>query len=270
MPKKSAPNPPNTPNESNLGALAHNGTMSDEFGWRVFRIMSEFVEGFQFLRNLENTVSFFGSARFPENEHHYREARRLGKMLGKAGYTIVTGGGPGIMEAGNRGAHEVGAQSVGLNIQLPMEQRINPYVTASRAFHYFFTRKVMLSYAAQAYVFFPGGFGTLDELGEMLVLVQTKKIEPIPIILVGRDYWKPFLKWVRMNMLQQHKAISEDDLEILHLAKDVDEAYEIITGAKMCKVGDRSCWYRLPGQHTGHEEMGKMKKPRAGKHKGKK
>lgn len=258
--KKTSAKTPASSSEAPLKEAMHKNGMSDEFGWRVFRIMSEFVEGFQFLRNLENTVTFFGSARFPEKEHHYKEARKLGKMLGKAGYTVVTGGGPGIMEAGNRGAFEAGGQSVGLNIQLPMEQRINPYVTSSTAFHYFFTRKVMLSYSAQAYVFFPGGFGTLDELGEMLVLVQTKKIAPLPIILVGLDYWKPFLKWVRMNMLQQHKAISKEDLDILHLAKDVDEAYEIIVDSKMCDPSDRKCLYKLPGEHTGHEQKGKIKK----------
>lgn len=265
--RKATPKIPNSGYETPLASAVKQNGMSDEFGWRVFRIMSEFVEGFQFLRNLENTVSFFGSARFPENEHHYKEARKLGSMLGKAGYTIVTGGGPGIMEAGNRGAFEVGAKSVGLNIQLPMEQRINPYVTSSTAFHYFFTRKVMLAYAAQAYVFFPGGFGTLDELGELLVLVQTKKIEPIPIILVGRDYWKPFLKWVRMNMLQQHKAISQEDLDILHLATDVEQAYKIIVKSKMCTPADRACWHGLPGEHTGHEHGMKHKKRKAPKKK---
>jgi len=263
MPKKSSsrkpsPKVPATELERTLNEAVHNQGMSDEFGWRVFRIMSEFVEGFQFLRRLENTVTFFGSARFPENEHHYKEARRLGKMLGEAGYTIVTGGGPGIMEAGNRGAYEVGAKSVGLNIQLPMEQRVNPYVKRSTAFHYFFTRKVMLSYSAQAYVFFPGGFGTLDELGEMLVLVQTKKIEPLPIILVGHDYWKPFLKWVRTNMLEQHKAIKPEDREILHLAKNVEEAFDIIIRSKMCPSTNHECWYGrgMPGNHTGHEDGG--------------
>jgi hypothetical protein len=224
--------------------------MSDEFGWRIFRIMSEFVEGFQFLKGLENTVSFFGSARFPEDEHHYKEARQLGKMLGKAGYTIVTGGGPGIMEAGNRGAVEAGAPSVGLNIQLPKEQRTNPYVKRSVAFHYFFTRKVMLSYAAQAYVFFPGGFGTLDELTELLTLVQTKKIEPIPIILVGKDYWRPFIDWMEKSMLRHHRSIEKKDLEIFRLVSGVQEAYDIIVRAKMCKTGDRACWLEIPGRHT--------------------
>lgn len=234
-------------------------SMSDEFGWRIFRIMSEFVEGFQFLSELKNTVSFFGSARFPEDEHHYREAVDLARLLGKAGYTVVTGGGPGIMEAANRGASEAGAESIGLNILLPKEQRINKYVRRSVAFHYFFTRKVMLSYAAQAYVFFPGGFGTLDELSELITLVQTKKIEPIPIILVGKDFWLPFHQWIEHNMLRWHRTIDKKDLEIYHIVDNIQEAYAIITRAKMCKTGDRACWLDVPGHHTGHEEGGKKR-----------
>jgi len=228
-------------------------SMSDEFGWRIFRIMSEFVNGFEFLKNLDNTVSIFGSARFPEDEHHYIEARQLAKMLAREGYTIVTGGGPGIMEAANRGALEGGGNSVGLNIQLPMEQRINPYVKQSVAFHYFFTRKVMLSYSAQAYVYFPGGFGTLDELSELLVLIQTKKIEPIPIILVGKDFWGPFINWVEKSMLRHHRAVSKQDMKIFHLVNNVSEARDIIVQSKRCKTGDRKCWLNVPGQHTKHD-----------------
>ncbi len=217
--------------------------ISDEFGWRIFRIMAEFVDGFQLIRSLNKTVSFFGSARFDENDHHYKEARELAQKLGKAGYTIVTGGGPGIMEAGNRGAMEVKAQSVGLNIELPQEQRLNPYTTRSQGFHYFFTRKVMLSYAAQAYVFFPGGFGTLNELTELLMLVQTKKIDPLPVILVGKDFWRPFMKWVEEHIYQNHNAIDKSDMSIYHLAQDVEEAYQIINNIEICPPNAVKCWY---------------------------
>jgi hypothetical protein len=217
--------------------------ISDEFGWRIFRIMAEFVDGFQLIRGLNKTVSFFGSARFEEDDHHYKEARELAQKLGKAGYTIVTGGGPGIMEAGNRGAMEVKAQSVGLNIELPQEQRLNPYTTRSQGFHYFFTRKVMLSYAAQAYVFFPGGFGTLNELTELLMLVQTKKIDPLPIVLVGKDFWRPFMKWVEEHIYQNHNAIDKADMSIYHLAQNVEEAYQIISSIDVCPPNASKCWY---------------------------
>jgi uncharacterized protein (TIGR00730 family) len=226
------------------------GTLSDQFGWRIFRIMAEFVDGFELIQSLKNTVSFFGSARFDENEHHYKEARELAKMLGKAGYTIVTGGGPGIMEAANRGAQEVGAGSVGLNIQLPQEQALNAYVTRSQGFHYFFTRKVMLSFAAQAYVFFPGGFGTLNELSELLMLVQTRKIDPLPIVLVGKDFWRPFLKWVEDDVLGQHDAIDKKDLGIFHLVQDVTEAYQIITSVDLCPPNASKCWYGYEPRHV--------------------
>ena len=222
---------------------------SDEFGWRIFRIMAEFVDGFQLIRTLHKTVSFFGSARFDENDHHYKEARDLAQKLGKAGYTVVTGGGPGIMEAGNRGAMDVKAPSVGLNIELPAEQRLNPYTTRSQGFHYFFTRKVMLSYAAQAYVFFPGGFGTLNELTELLMLVQTKKIDPLPIVLVGKDFWSPFMKWIDEHVYQNHKAIDKEDMGIYHLAQSVDEAFEIINSIESCPPNAVKCWYGYQPHH---------------------
>ncbi|HJV32782.1 MAG TPA: TIGR00730 family Rossman fold protein [Patescibacteria group bacterium] len=227
-----------------------NGNMGDQFGWRIFRIMAEFVDGFQLIQGLKNTVSFFGSARFGENDHHYKEAHELALKLGKAGYTIVTGGGPGIMEAGNRGAKEAGAESVGLNIQLPREQRLNPYTTRSQGFHYFFTRKVMLSFAAQAYVFFPGGFGTLDELLELVVLVQTKKIDPLPIVLVGKDFWRPFLQWIEEHVYEKHDAIDKKDLAIMHLAQTVDEAFEIIQSTKLCPPNASKCWYGYQSHHV--------------------
>jgi uncharacterized protein (TIGR00730 family) len=204
----------------------------DSFHWRIFRIMSEFVEGFQFLADYKKTVSFFGSARASEGDPHYKEAAALARRLAEDGFTIITGGGPGIMEAANRGAAEVNLDlSVGLNIELMEEQRRNPYVHRGPGFHYFFTRKVILSYAAQAYIFFPGGFGTLDEFYEMVTLIQTRKIEhdiPVPVILVGKDFWEPLIAWMRDNMFEKHRAIDESDLKLYTLVDTVDEAYEVV------------------------------------------
>ncbi len=184
------------------------------------------------MADLKREVTFFGSARFKETNLHYKEALKLARLLGKAGFTIITGGGPGIMEAGNRGAVETGAESVGLNIQLPTEQRINKYVKKAIGFYYFFTRKVMLSASAQAYVFFPGGFGTADELLELMVLIQTKKTEPIPIVLVGRDFWSGFLRWIEEQMLKKHRAINKEDLKICTLVDSAEEAFKIIVQTK--------------------------------------
>ncbi|KAA0206007.1 TIGR00730 family Rossman fold protein [Candidatus Uhrbacteria bacterium] len=191
--------------------------------------MAEFVEGFEFLSRLEKEVTFFGSARaMPENKY-YKSARELAHRLGKEGFTIITGGGPGIMEAGNRGAFEAGGESIGLDIQLPTEQRRNKYVKQSKGFHYFFTRKVMLSASAQAYIFFPGGFGTMDELFEMVTLIQTGKMsDHVPVILFGKDYWEGMLDWIRKNMMEENHFIEPFELEILRVVDSVDEAYEII------------------------------------------
>lgn len=199
-----------------------------EFSWRVFRIMSEFIEGFQFLAELKREVTVYGSGRFTEKNHHYQEARRLAYLLGKEGFTIVTGGGPGIMEAANRGASDAGSESVGLNIQLPREQRVNRYVKRGMGFYYFFTRKVMLSASAQAYVFFPGGFGTLDEFFEMVTLIQTKKTEHIPIICVGKDFWQSLIDWIYKHVYKIHHAIAREDLDIITIARDVDHAFELL------------------------------------------
>lgn len=212
--------------------LAEMSKFEDSPTWRIFRIMSEFVEGFQFLAGLKKEVSFFGSARFTEENEHYEEARKLAHMLGKEGYTIITGGGPGIMEAGNRGAHEVGAESIGLNIQLPFEQRINKYVKRGIGFHYFFTRKVILSASAQAYVFFPGGFGTLDEFFELITLIQTGKMERIPVVLIGKDYWSPLVVWINKTVYAGHKAIDKEDMDIFHLVDSPKEAVAIIKKSK--------------------------------------
>jgi uncharacterized protein (TIGR00730 family) len=197
--------------------------------WRIFRIMAEFVEGFQFLSTTKKQISVFGSARFPAGSKWYEESVKFGKMLGVQGFTVVTGGGPGIMEAANKGAFEAGAPSVGLNIQLPLEQRINPYVTHSRAFYYFFTRKVMLAASAQAYVFFPGGFGTLDELFEILTLIQTGKSEKIPVVLVGKEYWEPLKGWLKESVYGTYDAIDRIDLDLLRIVDTAEEAFAIVS-----------------------------------------
>ncbi len=197
--------------------------------WRIFRIMAEFVDGFHFISQFEKSVTFFGSARFKENNVHYRAAQKLARMLAKAGYTIVSGGGPGIMEAANKGAAEGGGVSVGLNIQLPFEQRINPYVKRAMAFNYFFTRKVMLAFSASAFVFFPGGYGTLDEAFELITLRQTHKIYPkIPIILVGEDFWGPLCEWLRENATKKHGTIDREELKLWELVDSPEEALAII------------------------------------------
>ncbi|MEK9174925.1 MAG: TIGR00730 family Rossman fold protein [Patescibacteria group bacterium] len=205
----------------------------ESFHWRVFRIMAELVEGFQFLFDFKKTVTFFGSARFTENDHWYGEARKLAQLLAGEGFTVVTGGGPGIMEAGNRGAFEQGGESVGLNIQLPMEQRTNAYVKRGIGFHYFFTRKVMLSYSSWAYVFFPGGFGTLDEFFELITLVQTKKVsDRIPLVIVGREYWTGLLDWVDKIVFKKMLAIDKDDMKLYTMVDTAEEAFEIVKNCK--------------------------------------
>ncbi|MDO8462763.1 MAG: TIGR00730 family Rossman fold protein [bacterium] len=201
--------------------------------WRIFRIMAEFIDGTQFLFDLKREVTFFGSARLAPSHRWYREARKLGAMLGKAGFTIVTGGGPGIMEAANRGAHETGAESVGINIQLPHEQRTNKWVKKSMAFHYFFTRKFVLSVSAQAYIFFPGGFGTLDEMVEMATLIQTKKVPRVPIVLVGREYWSGLHDWMRTHMLSKGmETIESQDLDLMQIVDTAEEAFAIVKKTK--------------------------------------
>ncbi len=165
--------------------------------WRIFRIMSEFVEGFQFLSELKNEITIMGSARLKEGTEFYTIARELGGLLAKNKFTVITGGGPGIMEAGNRGAHEAGGKSVGLNIQLPFEQVLNPYAPKSTSFYYFFTRKVMLTSPANAFVYFPGGFGTFDEFFEVVDSVELGFILPTPIVLVGKKFWEPLVEFLR-------------------------------------------------------------------------
>lgn len=197
--------------------------------WRIFRIMSEFVNGFEILRKYSTAATFFGSARLTPKDPSYKDAELLASKLAKKGYTIITGGGPGIMEAANVGSFKVGGKSVGLNIQLPMEQKLNPYVTESESFHFFFSRKVMLSFASEVYVYFPGGFGTLDELFEVITLIQTEKIQKIPVVLYGKEFWTPLLAVFEKTLLKEYKTISKEDLDLFHLVDSVDDAYEYIT-----------------------------------------
>lgn len=195
--------------------------------------MAEFVEGFTFLSQFEKTVTFFGSAAFPQDNEYCVAARELAGKLATDQYTVITGGGPGIMEAANHGAYEANGESVGINIQIPSEQRTNPWVKKSEAFNYFYTRKVMLAFSAQAYIYFPGGFGTLDELFEMLNLEKTNKIEKhIPIILYGNDFWGPFIEWMRRSLAQHHQTIAEKDLGLLTVVDTVEDAYQVIKTLK--------------------------------------
>ncbi|OGG69999.1 Rossman fold protein, TIGR00730 family [Candidatus Kaiserbacteria bacterium RIFCSPLOWO2_02_FULL_45_11b] len=196
--------------------------------WRVFRIMSEFVQGFEVLRKYGLAATFWGSARLQPNDPYYKAAEELAAKLAKKGFTIISGGGPGIMEASNVGAFKVGGNSIGLNIQLPFEQKLNPYTTESLNFDFFFSRKVMLTFASEVYVYFPGGFGTLDELFEIITLIQTKKIEKLPVILYGRDFWEPLIRFFEKDLLKKYKTISKEDLELFHVTDSVDEAYKYI------------------------------------------
>jgi len=208
------------------------GDFRSSLHWRVLRILSELIEGWQFLADFKMTVTFFGSARFQPGERWYEEARKLGSMLAREGFSVVTGGGPGIMQAGNQGAAEANGESIGLNIQLPLEQRVNPYVKKSTAFHYFFVRKLMLSYSARAYVFFPGGFGTLDEAFEILTLIQTKKIShKIPVVLIGKEFWDPIQKWLYEDIFQKFQAVDKEDLDLYTVVDTAEEAFEIVKNA---------------------------------------
>lgn len=196
--------------------------------WRIFKILAEFIEGFEKLSRIDPAVTVFGSARVKEGDERYTLAREIGNKLAKEGITVLTGGGPGIMEAANRGANDAGGESVGLNIELPFEQHANPYVTKSITFDYFFVRKVMLVKYANAFVVLPGGFGTLDELYESITLIQTGKILPFPIILVGRDYWCGMVDWIHDRMLEDG-YISESDMSLFSVVDTADEVLTIIT-----------------------------------------
>src|SRR5688572_18736512 len=196
--------------------------------WRTLRIMGEFVEGFDALADVGPAVSIFGSARVGRRNRYYGAARRLATALARQGFAIITGGGPGIMEAANRGAKEAGGLSIGCNIELPFEQGLNEYVDLGMEFRYFFVRKMMFVKYAEGFVIFPGGFGTLDELFEALTLIQTGKVEHFPVVLYGKDYWDGMMQWIRDKPLYEEK-VSPEDLDLVTVTSDIDEACEAIT-----------------------------------------
>lgn len=189
----------------------------------------ELKRGFDFIQKYEKSVSFFGSARFPHDNEYSEAAEKLAYKISKElGYAVITGGGPGIMQAANKGAYDAGGDSLGLAIKLPHEQITNPYVKNEVGFYYFFTRKTILTFAAEAYIFFPGGFGTLDEFFEIVTLVQTKKIPQIPIILVGIDYWGPLTQFIDEVVFKELKAVDEHDLHLYKIMDDYDEIIDVI------------------------------------------
>jgi uncharacterized protein (TIGR00730 family) len=202
-------------------------SMSLKESWRLFHIMAEFVEGFENLTSLHPAITFFGSARSHKGEELYENTYELAKLFAKSGFNIITGGGPGVMEAANKGAKEGGAKSVGINIELPFEQKPNPYATIRLNFKYFFIRKVMFLKYAMAYVVMPGGIGTLDEFFEAVTLVQTKKMRPFPIILVGSSYWSGLIDWMKTNLLDTGK-ITKEDLDIFKIMDDPHEIVEYV------------------------------------------
>ncbi|MCX8021365.1 MAG: TIGR00730 family Rossman fold protein [Syntrophorhabdaceae bacterium] len=195
--------------------------------WRLFHILAEFVEGFENLADIQPAVSIFGSARCERCDPLYDKALKLAKVLGKHGFNIITGGGGGVMEAANRGAKEAGVKSVGINIELPFEQKPNPYANIKLSFKYFFIRKVMFIKYAMAFIIMPGGFGTLDECFEAITLVQTKKVKPFPVILVDSSYWKGLIDWLNETVLKQGR-ISPEDMAILKVMDDPEEITDYI------------------------------------------
>jgi len=204
--------------------------------WRIFRIMSEFVEGFEEMAAIGPAVSIFGSARTKPTDHYYKAAEQTAHLLAQTDFAVITGGGPGIMEAGNKGAFEAGGKSIGLNITLPQEQEANRYQTLSLDFHYFYARKVMFVKYASAFICFPGGYGTLDEFFETMTLVQTLKIEAFPIILYGTEFWSGLVGWMRRQLIPRYI-----DMEDVDIFKIVDDPRDVV---KLVKAGVQYHWWR--------------------------
>lgn len=195
--------------------------------WRVLRIMGEFVDGFESLAEVEKAVTIFGSARVQRGEAYYRLGEEVGKVFAKAGYAVITGGGPGLMEAASKGAHENGGQAIGLGIELPHEQGMNEYIDLGIDFHYFFVRKTMFVKYAQAFLALPGGFGTLDELFEAVTLVQTNKIQKFPIVLIGHAYWDDLLKWAKERLANEGMA-SLEEVALMQVVDNAEEALYVV------------------------------------------
>ncbi len=198
--------------------------------WAIFKIMREFVNGYEKMSRIGPCVSIFGSARTKPDNKYYQLAERIARKITESGYGVITGGGPGIMEAGNKGAHLAGGTSVGLNIALPFEQHDNPYIDSDKSidFDYFFVRKVMFVKYSQGFVVMPGGFGTLDELFEALTLIQTNKIDSFPIILVGTEFWSGLFDWIRTTLAEMSRNISPEDINLLHLVDTEEEVLDIL------------------------------------------
>ncbi|MBM4339088.1 MAG: TIGR00730 family Rossman fold protein [Deltaproteobacteria bacterium] len=195
--------------------------------WRMFHIMAEFVEGFDALAQYHPAVSIFGSTRAKPEDEVYQRAERIGQLLAENGFSVITGGGPGVMEAANKGASSAGGKSIGLNIELPLEQKPNPYANITLKYRYFFVRKVMFVKYAVAYIILPGGFGTMDELFESVTLIQTHKIKPFPVILVGSNYWKGLLDWIKEVVVKEGR-VSQEELGIFQLIDDPEEIVKTI------------------------------------------
>jgi hypothetical protein len=206
---------------------SHKDALRDE-SWRIFRIMSEFVESLETMVRVGPAVSVFGSARTPANDRYYQLAVECGRKLVASDFAVITGGGPGIMEAANKGATEAGGTSVGLNIALPMEQLPNPYQNVEVDFRYFFIRKVMFVKYARGFIIFPGGFGTMDEFFESLTLMQTLKVVPFPVVLIGTSFWEGLVQWMRTTLHDKFQSISTEDFDLFHLTDDIDEAVRIV------------------------------------------
>jgi uncharacterized protein (TIGR00730 family) len=202
--------------------------LSIEESWRVFRIMAEFVDSIETMSRIHNAVSIFGSARVEPEDEYYQKAEKLGFLLAQNGFNVITGGGPGIMEAGNKGATAGGGKSVGMNIRLPFEQKPNPYANIHVDYKYFFIRKVMFVKYAVAYIILPGGFGTMDELFEALTLIQTRRIKSFPVILMGSDYWQGLVNWLKKVMLAEGKITPAD----VNLIQIIDEPEEVVQHIK--------------------------------------
>ncbi len=206
----------------------HSPAFTKEDPWRIFRIMAEFVDSFETLSRISPAVTIFGSARLPRQDPRYKTGVTLGRELAKSGLAVITGGGPGVMEAANKGAAQAGGKSIGLNIELPHEQAGNRYANVPIHFHYFFARKVCFAKYSVAFIFMPGGFGTLDELAEIITLVQTERIPRFPLILFGKKFWSGLLDWMQTQMRGKNKFIGPDDLKLFTITDDPQEAVRVI------------------------------------------